>query len=137
MAAVTDDAEAYIASLPNPQRRDEAQVLDALFRRATGFAPRLWSGKMIGYGRYDYTYDSGHSGSWFATGFAVPDRQVTVYILPGYTSFPDLMARLGRVKHGKSCLYIPRLADVDLGVLEDLVRAGLADLGARWPILPA
>jgi hypothetical protein len=137
MAAVTDDAEAYIASLPNPQRRDEAQVLDALFRRATGFAPRLWSGKMIGYGRYDYTYDSGHSGSWFATGFAVPDRQVTVYILPGYTSFPDLMARLGKVKHGKSCLYIPRLADVDLGVLEDLVRAGLADLGTRWPILPA
>jgi hypothetical protein len=137
MAAVTDDAEAYIASLPNLQRRDEAQVLDALFRRATGFAPRLWSGKMIGYGRYDYTYDSGHSGSWFATGFAVPDRQVTVYILPGYTSFPDLMARLGKVKHGKSCLYIPRLADVDLGVLEDLVRAGLADLGTRWPILPA
>jgi hypothetical protein len=135
--AVTGDAEAYIAALPNPQRREDAQVLDALFRRATGFAPRLWSGKMIGYGRYDYTYDSGHSGRWFATGFAVPDRQVTVYILPGYTHFPDLMARLGKVRHGRSCLYIPRLAGIDLGVLEELVRAGLADLGTRWQIHPA
>jgi hypothetical protein len=137
MAAVTDDAESYMAGLANLQRREEARTLDALFRRATGFAPRLWSGKMIGYGRYDYTYDSGHSGSWFATGFAVPDRQITVYILPGYTPFPDLMARLGKVRHGKSCLYISRLADIDLGVLEDQVRAGLADLGTRWRVLPA
>ncbi|MGI1661713.1 DUF1801 domain-containing protein [Palleronia sp. KMU-117] len=134
---MTDDAEAYIAGLPNPQRRADAQVLDALFRRATGFTPRLWSGKMIGYGRYDYTYASGHSGRWFATGFAVPDRQITVYVLPGYTPFPDLMARLGKARRGKSCLYIPRLADIDLAVLEDLVRAGVADLGTRWTVHPA
>lgn len=137
METVTDDAEAYIAGLDSPQRREDARVLDGLFRRATGFQPRLWSGKMVGYGRYDYTYESGHSGSWFATGFAVPDRQVTVYIMPGYSGFPDQMARIGKVRHGKSCLYITRLADIDLAVLEELVRAGVADLGTRWTVHPA
>lgn len=137
MATVTDNAEAYMAGLANPQRREDARIRDGLFRRATGFHPRLWSGKMVGYGRYDYTYESGHSGSWFATGFAVPDRQLTVYIMPGYSAFPDQMARIGKVRRGKSCLYITRLADIDLAVLEDLVRAGVADLGTRWSVHPA
>ena len=137
MATVTDNAEAHIAGLPSDRRRAEALELDALFRRATGFRPRLWSGKMIGYGRYDYTYESGHSGSWFATGFAVSDRQITVYVLPGYTPFPSIMARLGKHRLGKSCLYISRLDAVDIGVLEELIRAGVADLGTRWTIHPA
>ena len=137
MATVTDDAETYIAGLENERRRAEALELDALFRRATGFRPRLWAGKMIGYGRYDYTYESGHSGSWFATGFAVPERQITIYVLPGYTPFPSIMARLGRYRLGKACLYVPRLDNVDLSVLEELIRAGVADLGTRWTIHPA
>jgi hypothetical protein len=136
MATVTDTAEAYIESLANDRRRAEAGELDALFRRATGLRPRLWSGKMIGYGAYDYTYESGHSGRWFATGFAVPDRQITIYVMPGYTPFPQIVARLGRVRTGKSCLYISRLDAIDTAVLEELIRAGLADLGTRWTIHP-
>jgi len=134
---VTDDALAYIAALDDPQRQADARVLDPLFRRATGFEPRLWSGKMIGYGAYAYTYKTGHSGRWFATGFAVPKRQIAVYIMPGYEPFEDLMARLGPHRRGKSCLYLSRLDRIDLGVLEDLVRAGVADLATRWPVDPA
>jgi hypothetical protein len=133
---MTDEAEGYIASLTNDKRRAEAQELDQIFRRATGFKPMLWAGKMIGYGRYDYTYASGHSGSWFATGFAVPDRQITVYVMPGYTPFEDLLSRIGKYRKGKSCLYINRLDGIDASVLEELVAAGVKDLASRWPVHP-
>jgi len=133
---MTDGAEAYIAGLENPRRKAEAERLDALFRRATGFDPMLWAGKMIGYGYYDYTYDTGHSGRWFATGFAVPDRQITVYVMPGYTAFPEIMERLGKHRLGKACVYITRLDNVDEAVLEELVRAGLDDLATRWTVTP-
>lgn len=133
---MTDGAEDYIAAMTNPKRKAEAERLDGLFRAATGFAPRLWAGKMIGYGVYHYTYDSGHSGRWFATGFAVPDRQITVYVLPGYTPFPSIMERLGKYRMGKACLYITRLENVDEAVLSELVRAGVRDLSSRWPVTP-
>lgn len=130
------EAKAHIAAIDDPRRRAEAQRLDALFREVTGFAPKLWSGRMIGYGAYDYTYESGHSGTSLATGFAVAPRQITVYIMPGYTPFPDIMARLGRHRTGKSCVYITRLDQVDEAALADLIRAGLDDLATRWTVRP-
>ncbi len=133
---MTDEAVEYITGLTNEKRKAEAEALDVMFRRATGFAPKLWAGKMIGYGRYDYTYDSGHSGSWFATGFAVPDRQITVYVMPGYTPFDEILSRIGKYRKGKSCLYINKLADIDPDVLEELVTAGVEDLRGRWPVHP-
>lgn len=131
-----DTAEAFIAGIEDPRRKAEAERLDGIFRDVTGFRPLLWSGRMIGYGSYDYTYASGHSGTFLATGFAVAKRQVTIYVLPGYTPFPDIMARLGKHRIGKSCLYLTRLGDADEDALRDLIRAGLDDLGTRWPINP-
>ena len=129
-------AEAHIAGIEDPRRREEAERLDGIFRKVTGFRPRLWSGRMIGYGAYDYTYPTGHSGTFLATGFAVSKRQVTIYVLPGYTPFPEIMARLGKHRTGKSCLYLTRLDDADEDALRDLIRAGLEDLATRWPIAP-
>lgn len=128
------EAEAYLAAITPERRRAEAQHLDGLFREVTGYRPRLWSGRMIGYGRYSYTYESGHSGTFLATGFAAAARHLTIYILPGYTPFPDITARLGPHKHGKSCLYISRLDGIDDAALRDLVRAGLDDLATRWDV---
>ena len=130
------EAEAHIAAIADPARRAEAQRLDAIFREVTGFAPRLWSGRMIGYGAYDYTYDSGHSGTSLATGFAAAPRQITLYIMPGYAAFPEIMARLGRYRTGKACVYLARLDAVDEAALRELIRAGLDDLAARWTIRP-
>lgn len=128
------EAEAHIAAIDDPKRRAEAEQLDGIFRDVTGYQPKLWSGRMIGYGQYDYTYDSGHSGTCLATGFATAKRNVTVYIMPGYTPFPDIMERLGKYKMGKACLYLTRLENADEQALRDLIRAGLDDLGARWPV---
>ncbi|MCV3271449.1 DUF1801 domain-containing protein [Roseobacter sinensis] len=126
----------FLAAVHPERRYREAGVLDALFREVTGWGPRLWSGGMLGYGSYDYTYASGRSGTFFATGFAPRKARLSVYILPGYADFAAILADLGKHKTGKSCLYINRLEDVDLDVLKRLIRAGLDDLGARWPVHP-
>lgn len=128
------EVEVYIAGIDPERRREEAQKLDTIFREVTGWGPKLWSGRMIGYGEYDYRYETGHSGTWLATGFAVAPRQVTIYVMPGYTPFPEIMARIGKHRKGKSCLYLTRLEQANEGALRDLIRAGLDDLAARWEI---
>ena len=106
-------------------------------REETGFKPRLWSGKMVGYGRYEYTYESGHSGECLATGFAPAKSKQTLYIMPGYQDLDDQLERLGKHKKGKCCLYINKLEDVDEDVLREIIRFGLDDLATKWEIHPA
>ncbi|APX13542.1 DUF1801 domain-containing protein [Tateyamaria omphalii] len=115
-------------------RRDEARALDALFRDVSGFAPQVWTGGIVGYGAYDYTYASGRTGTWLATGFAPRKARLSIYIMPGYADFGPLLDRLGPHAKGKSCLYITRLARVDLAVLGEVIAAGLRDLATHWPV---
>ena len=124
----------FIAAVENPTRRADAQVLDQLFRKVTGWEPQMWGPSLIGYGRYDYTYESGRAGQFLATGFSPRKANLVLYIMPGYTDFAPIMARLGKHKRGKSCLYINKLADVDLEVVAELVKAGLDDLRKHWPV---
>jgi hypothetical protein len=120
----------------DPVRRDDAALLLGLFGRATGWKPQLWGASIVGFGRYQYQYDSGHSGESAATGFAPRKPEVVIYILPGYDGLAPLLARLGPHRTGKSCLYLKGLDRIDPGVLEELIRAGLADLASRWPLHP-
>jgi hypothetical protein len=121
----------------DPTRRADAAMLMALFQRVTGWAPQLWGPAIVGFGRYEYRYESGHSGEAPATGFSPRKPELVIYILPGYADFGPHLARLGPHRIGKSCLYLKRLDRIDLGVLEELIRAGLADLATRWPLQPA
>ncbi|MEM1428671.1 MAG: DUF1801 domain-containing protein [Pseudomonadota bacterium] len=130
------DAAALIACAQPDRRRAEGQALDTLFRNATGFRPEVWTGGIIGYGRYNYTYKSGRSGEFLATGFALRKREISVYIMPGYADFAGILQRLGPHRTGASCLYITRLERVQTDVLGELVRAGLADLATHWDITP-
>ena len=130
----SQDVDAFIASVPHPTRRADAVVLDRLFRDITGWQPRMWGPTIIGYGQYHYTYESGRIGDFLATGFSPRKASLSIYVMPGYAEFGPILARLGKHKMGKSCLYINKLADIDTGVLQDLIRAGLDDLGKRWPI---
>lgn len=128
------EVAAFLAAVSPEKRQHEAARLDAFFREVTGWAPVLWSGSMLGYGSYDYTYASGRSGTYFATGFAPRKAKLSIYIMPGYGDFDGILARLGKHTKGKSCLYLNKLEDADLGVLAELVRAGLDDLDRRWPV---
>ncbi|MBU2980891.1 DUF1801 domain-containing protein [Lentibacter algarum] len=126
----------FVGAVAPAGRRADGLVLLEMFSRITGFEPRMWGQSIIGYGRYYYTYDSGHSGSYLATGFSPRKAKPVVYIMPGYQGYPEIMARLGKHRLGKSCLYINKLADIDLSVLEELVHAGLADLDKLWKVHP-
>lgn len=132
----TDTSVAAFLAAADPGNRADALVLDALFRRITGFTPRMWGPTMVGYGRYDYVYASGHSGSSMATGFSPRKAEHSIYFLPGHADPGDMLARLGKHRIGKSCLYVKRLSDIDLDVLEELIVAGLADLGTQWAVYP-
>lgn len=128
------DVDAWLGGVA-PERQAEARRLLAIFAEETGFAPQNWSG-MAGFGRYDYRYDSGHSGSAFATGFAPRKAELVIYILPGYADCGDILADLGKHRLGKSCLYLKRLEGVNEDALRRLIRAGLQDLAKRWTIHP-
>ena len=130
--SVTD----FIASVDHPVRRADAETLDALFRRVTGWTPQMWGPSIIGYGQYHYVYESGREGDFLATGFSPRKANLSLYIMPGYQEFGGMLDRLGKHKHGKACLYINKLADVDLGVLEELITTGLDGLRAKYPVAP-
>lgn len=130
------DVSAWLAGV-EATRRDEAQSLLALFSGVTGWEPRLWGPSIVGFGRYEYRYDSGHSGESLATGFSPRKAEISVYVLPGYADFGPILSRLGPHRLGKACLYIKRLDRIDQGALAELIRAGLDDLGRRHALYPA
>jgi uncharacterized protein DUF1801 len=126
----------FLAQVSPAGKQADAHALDALFRRITGYEPRMWGASIIGYGTYHYTYKSGRTGDFLATGFSPRKAALSIYIMPGYADFTGILDRLGKHKIGKSCLYVNKLADIDTDALADLIRAGLADLSARWPVAP-
>ncbi|MEX0365037.1 MAG: DUF1801 domain-containing protein [Ruegeria sp.] len=130
------DVGAFIDSVEPASKAADARKLDALFREVTGFQPLMWGPSIIGYGQYHYRYKSGREGDFLATGFSPRKSAHSIYIMPGYADFGDILARLGKHKTGKSCLYVNKLADIDMDVLADLVRAGLNDLNTYWPVQP-
>ena len=103
-----------------------------VMRHITGWKPQMWGPSLVGFGRYHYKYDSGHEGDSFVTGFSPRKTALTVYIMPGFSAYPELMKKLGRYKTGKSCLYIKKLEDVDRKVLERLIRASVKDMKKRY-----
>lgn len=125
------DLQAYLDSLDNKRRREDAFVLVDLIAEASGYPPYL-HGKMVGFGRYHYRYDSGHEGEWFVAGFAPRKQNSVVYIMPGFSEYDGLLAKLGKYKTGKSCLYINKLDDVDLDILRQLVTASVKEMQQRY-----
>ncbi|QGX99251.1 DUF1801 domain-containing protein [Roseovarius faecimaris] len=129
--------EAFLKTVQPDQRRRDGGTLLQLFREVTGFEPVMWGASMIGFGRYHYVYDSGREDDFLATGFSPRKANLSIYIMPGYQDYSEILGRLGKHKLGKSCLYVTRLDQIDLDVLAELIRAGLADLDKRWLVLPA
>ncbi len=132
--ATNVDVRAFLEAVEHPVRRADALALDDMLCRVTGWKPRMWGPTIVGYGEYRYTYDTGREGDFLATGFSPRKANLSLYIMPGYQGFGRLLERLGKHKTGAACLCINKLADVDMGVVEDIVRAGLEDLQERWPV---
>lgn len=94
-------------------------------KRVTGTPPKMWGASMVGFGSYHYVYESGREGEMFLTGFAPRRNDLTFYIMGGSSHYDAILRRMGRFKSGKSCLYVKRLADLELAVLEELINASV------------
>ena len=123
----------YIAAIADPQRRQDCQALVRLMSDITGLRPVMWGPSIVGFDSYHYKYASGHEGDMCVLGFASRGAELVVYLLPGLEGAAALLARLGRHRASKACVYFKRLADIDLGVLEDLLRLSAAEARRRYP----
>jgi hypothetical protein len=130
------DVGGFLDAVAPASKAADARMLDTLFRKATGYEPVMWGPSIVGYGRYHYRYATGREGEFLATGFSPRKAAHSIYIMPGYADFGPILSRLGKHKTGRSCLYVNKLADIDLDVLEELVCAGLRDLNTHWPVQP-
>jgi hypothetical protein len=117
--------EDFLESVENPRRREDAFTVLDLMKRVTGEEPALWGPSIIGFGTYHYKYESGREGDWFVAGFSPRKQSLTLYIMGGFSPHDEIMARLGKYKTGKGCLYINKLDDVDMEVLEELIRSSV------------
>lgn len=138
MAAIKTKAEpvdpaAYLERVEPAQRQADGKVLAAMMARVSGQPPVMWGPSILGFDRYHYRYESGHEGEMCRIGFAPRKAELVLYVLGDFPEQEALLGRLGKHKTGKGCLYIKKLADVDTGVLEELVSASLAANRARWP----
>jgi len=121
----------YLASRASGEQLADGKALVALLQRVTGERPRMWGPSIVGFGSYRYPLASGKLGESCATGFAVRGKELVVYLVAEGPDQRALLARLGKHKLGKACLYFKRLADLDLKVLEKLVAGSLAEVRRR------
>ena len=128
------DPVEFVNALAHDRRRIDALRLLDLFEEITGTPPRMWGTSIIGYGRYCYKYESGREGEFLMTGFSPRKTHQVVYIMPGYLDMAAELQQLGKHRIGKSCLYVNKLADIDLAVLKRMIKLGLADIKARYEI---
>jgi Domain of unknown function (DU1801) len=125
--------EVYIDAVADEKQRADAKKIVELMQRLTGHAPRMWGPSIIGFGTYHYKYDSGREGDMCRIGFSPRKGQTVLYITDGYDKYAPLMAKLGKHKTGRSCLYVKRLSDIDEAVLEQLCVESLAYMAQQYP----
>lgn len=127
------DVRGYLESVTNKRRREDALVMLELMREITGEPPEMWGSSIVGFGSYHYRYASGREGDWPIVGFAPRKQSLTLYIMPGFDRYEDLMAKLGKYKTGKSCLYINKLDDVNLETLKALIAESVEYMRRAYP----
>lgn len=132
-----EDVGAFIAQVEDDRKREDSKQLVRLMSRVTGKKPKMW-GTIVGFGRYHYKYETGHEGDTCLTGFSPRKAALSIYIhgalYPEIVGERDrLLSKLGKHSMGKGCLYVKKLADVDMKVLEDLVRLSVSSLEEHYP----
>ncbi len=129
--ATDASVDGYIASRASEQQSADCRELMSLLGRITRQPPKMWGPSIVGYDSYRYTYDSGHSGEAPVVGFAIRGREIVVYVSVEGERQQALLAKLGKHKMGKVCLYFKRLSDLDFAVLEQLVTNSVAEVKRR------
>ncbi|WP_420386218.1 DUF1801 domain-containing protein [Roseivirga sp.] len=112
----------FLNSVKDDKKRADSFEIKALMENITGKPAKMWGTAIVGFDVYHYKYESGREGDFMKVGFSPRAQNLTLYIMPGFGRYEELMQKLGKYKTGKSCLYIKKLEDVDRSVLEELVK---------------
>ncbi len=131
IVATDAGVEAYLAAVEDPKRRADCDAIVKLMRAVTKKPPVMWGSSIVGFDSYHYRYDSGREGDWCVTGFSSRKGDISVYLVAAGPKQESLLAKLGRYRIGKSCLYLRSLADVDVKVLRELVEDSVAEVKRR------
>ena len=125
--------EEYLDTIEDPRRRADCAAISALMKKVMKCEPKMWGPSIVGFGRYHYRYETGHEGDSCLAGFAFRKPEIVVYIAEGFASREKLLQELGKHRAGKVCVYFKRLSDIDVVVLEKLVKASVAEVRRRYP----
>ena len=125
--------EQFLNRIEDEKKRQDCFVILSLMQQITGYPPRMWGDSIVGFGSIHYKYATGHEGDMALTGFSPRKQNLTIYIQMGFERYPDLMAKLGKFKTGKSCLYIKTVEDIDLKVLGKLVERSVKEVQDYYP----
>jgi hypothetical protein len=117
--------EEFLNSIKNDQVRQDCWAIVDIMHAATKAKPQMWGASIVGFGSYHYKYASGREADWILIGFSPRKQNITLYIMAGFKHYDELLARLGKYTHAKSCLYIKRLSDVHLPTLKELVNTSV------------
>lgn len=115
------DVRSFLESVDHEKRREDALSILEMMADITGLEAKMWGSSIVGFGDYHYKYDSGREGDFFKVGFSPRKASMTLYIMPGFDRYGELMGKLGKYKTGKSCLYVNKLEDVNEEVLKELI----------------
>lgn len=113
--------EAFLHAVEPEQKRNDALAILQLMQEVTGEVPKMWGTSIVGFGTYHYKYESGREGDSLIVGFSPRKQNLTLYIMPGFKHYEDLLSRLGKHSTGKACLYVNKLKEINLDVLRELV----------------
>ncbi len=125
--------ERFLRSVKDKKRREDCFIVLTVMKQITKSRPKMWGPSIVGFGKYHYKYKSGREGDFFLTGFSPRAKSLTLYVLAGFAQYDSLMKRLGKVKTGKSCLYIQSLDDVNVSVLKKLIEQSVKHMKKRYP----
>ncbi len=120
----------FLQSVADEQKRQDCRTLIDLMKAVVKAPPRMWGSAIIGFGNIHLKYESGRELDWFPIGFSPRKQNLTIYLLSGFQQQADLLAKLGKFKTGKGCLYVNRLADIDLNTLKAMLQRSLRAPGA-------
>lgn len=124
--------EKFLNAIKDKKRREDCFAVVELMKTITKEDPKMWGTSIVGFGTYHYVYASGREGDWPMTGFSPRKQNLTLYIMPGFEKYSELMGKLGKYKTGKSCLYINQLEDVDQGTLKKLIKLSVQDVKKHY-----
>lgn len=124
-------AQEFLATIADEKRRADCFSMLEIMQEASGCPPVMWGASIVGFGKYRYRYESGREGEWMVTGFSPRKNDLTIYIMPGFDQYAELMQKLGKHRTGKSCLYLKRLSDVDEVILGQLIAASVKAMESK------